>query len=287
MSTVENSNWQWSADAPPQIGYAWVPSDGGEWVAGFSPAFEERDLGVVDASDGALGVAHLRAVGSASPATGWHCHDLEFELFYVLQGTVKVETANGDHYLLGPGATMESTAGCWRNMREISSDFECLQICAPARRDVTSADQPPEAEAPQSAPVFTFDTDEAYVTGAGPRTFFRYRDLGTAASTDGRIHVHVVRANAPGAGTGWHYHTMAQWFLVLGGRGHIRFEDHPDQPLGYLDAMCIGRGPSMRHNVGPIDGDYGVIEICVPSEYDTISVARPEGGAAPPEGGID
>ena len=43
--------------------------------------------------------------------------------------------------------------------------------------------------------------------------------------------------------------------------------------------MCVGRGPHMRHNVTNFSGDYAVLEMCVPAEYDTIAVDAPEGAA--------
>jgi len=39
------------------------------------------------------------------------------------------------------------------------------------------------------------------------------------------------------------------------------------------DSMCIGSGPTQRHNVAPFSGDYAVLEMCVPAEYETIGSA--------------
>jgi len=116
--------------------------------------------------------------------------------------------------------------------------------------------------------------------GAGPRAFFKYRDLGMREATAGRIHTHVVRATGePGEGTDWHYHSMAQWFMIVGGTSDIRVEDKPRQTLIVGDTMCIGAGPRMRHNVAPFSGDYAVLEMCVPAEYETVAVDPPEGAA--------
>jgi hypothetical protein len=77
---------------------------------------------------------------------------------------------------------------------------------------------------------------------------------------------------------------MAQWFWILGGSAVIRVEDMPEWELVEGDAMCIGYGERMRHNVAPLTGDYAVLEMCVPAEYDTIAVPPPEGSAPPREG---
>jgi mannose-6-phosphate isomerase-like protein (cupin superfamily) len=131
-------------------------------------------------------------------------------------------------------------------------------------------------------PIYTHDGDDQYRRGDGPRAFFLYRDLATRGSTGDRIHFHIVRATEAGLGTGWHYHTMSQWFMVIGGHADISVEDHPKQPLGRGDAMCIGSGPQMRHNVTDFSSDYLVLEMCIPADYDTIAVDRPEGGAGTP-----
>jgi quercetin dioxygenase-like cupin family protein len=90
--------------------------------------------------------------------------------------------------------------------------------------------------------------------------------------------MHVVQATGqPGEGTGWHYHSMAQWFMILRGRSDIRVETRPRQPLNVGDTMCIGAGPQMRHNVAPYSGDYSVLEMCIPAEYETTAVDPPEG----------
>src|SRR5690606_8170998 len=112
---------------------------------------------------------------------------------------------------------------------------------------------------------YSNDDFENYELGNGPRKFFYYRDLGTKEQTDGRIHLHLVQATEPGAGTGWHYHSMAQWFMILRGTSTIAVEDHTYQPLVRGDAMCVGRGPDMRHNVAPFSRDYVVLEMCVPA----------------------
>ena len=87
----------------------------------------------------------------------------------------------------------------------------------------------------------THDSRDRYFAGAGPRAFFEYRDTGTRAATDERIHIHVVHATGTAVeeGTGWHYHTMAQWFMVLDGAADIRIEDGPRKHLNHLVATLL------------------------------------------------
>lgn len=296
MSIVSDVTWTtgWNASEPPQIGHVSVPVGQGAWKEGAQAGFEYRDLRLADASGGLLGAKHIQTTaGSAAKASGWQCHDLDFEFFYVLDGLIKIETLEGDNYVLCKGS-----AGChpplyWHRIYDVSDDFECVYITAPATfatiRDRDAA-LPPRAAMLRAdrKPTYTFESENAYKMGAGPRPFFKYRDFGTSTMTDRRLHIHVVRANGEaGVGTGWHYHSMAQWFLILGGWSYIRLENNPKVKLEYLDSMCLGRGPSMRHNVAPYSGDYAVLEMCVPAEYDTIAVPPPEDADAPPEGAAD
>jgi uncharacterized cupin superfamily protein len=283
---VPGEGWQtgWTPEVPPEIGYVSVPADSGAWLSGLWPGYEYRDLGLAGVSKGVFGAAHVRTAAGVS-ATGRHCHDADFEFFYVLQGSLTIETEAGERVTLGPGAT-----GCHPRLYghdevEASDDLEYVRITSPAEPRTLAGRG--KSSAGESKAVYTHDTPDSYVVGNGPRKFFRYRDLGTRDFTDGRIHIHVVRAGAPAAGTGWHYHSMAQWFMILGGSSVIRVEDQSKVTLGPVDAMCLGRGPHMRHNVAPFSGDYAVLEMCVPSEYETVAVPPPENADSPPEGALE
>jgi quercetin dioxygenase-like cupin family protein len=286
MSTMETWKTGWTAEEPLEIGYTDVPHDGGTWERGLRPHFEYRDLGLAAVTGGKLTAMHIRTVpGAGEMRSDWHCHDLDFQFFYVVKGSITIETAHGETHTLGPGDTGYHPPLYFHREYDVSPDYEVVEITAPAEADTfTGRDAPlPERAAgldPERRPVYTFERPESYELGAGPRKFFKYRDLGTRGPTGGRIHLHLVRATGrPGDGTGWHYHSMAQWFMIVGGRGEIRVEQRPRQPLEPGDTMCIGAGPQMRHNVGPFSGDYAVLEMCVPAEYETVAVDAPEGSA--------
>jgi quercetin dioxygenase-like cupin family protein len=289
MSTVAPHQWTngWTAANPPKIGHTSAPADSGEWETGLRPHLQYRDIGIEEATGGLFSGKHIRvAEGGAGTATDWHCHDLDLQFFYILKGSIKIETEHGEVHTLGPGATGCVPGLYWHRESEFTADYELIEITTPGNgKTITGRDSPlPREVDPNARPVYTHDGPDQYTLGAGPRKFFQYRDLGVREMTDGRIHIHIVKATEPGAGTGWHYHTMAQWFMVLTGNSFIRVEDGPLIPINPLDAMCIGSGPEMRHNVAPFSGDYSVLEMCIPAEYDTIAVPVPEGAAAPPEG---
>jgi quercetin dioxygenase-like cupin family protein len=278
MSGNATADWAtgWTAAEPLQLEYAWAPRDGGEWADSAHGGLEARDLGLAAASGGKMGVNHLRAKAGAARDEDPIAHAVDFEYLYVLAGSITIEPDGGEPVTLGPDDTVQLPRGARHRRTGVSDDFEAVEIVAPAVYE-TTRDADVEAA---GEPLFTFEGPDAYTLGDGPRKFFNYRDLGTRGPTADRIHLHCVKATGtPGEGTGWHYHSMAQWFMILGGQGHIRVEDGPDIELNRIDAMCIGSGPQMRHNVAPFSGDYAVLEMCVPAAYETIAVDRPEGAA--------
>ena len=290
MSTHSGTQWTsgWTVDDPARIGYVSVGKDEGTWT-GRGSGLEVRDLGLGDASDGAIGCQHIRATDSPIDSGDWHCYDLDFEFFYMLAGTMTMENQEGEITEFGPGGAGYHPGLYWHRTHSISADAEIVRITSPARGErFDGRDTPlPERAAaldPSRTAVYSHDVDENYELGAGPRKFFKYRDLGTRIPTEERIHLHVVRATEPGAGTGWHYHSMAQWFMIVGGESWIRVEDNPTKHIAFGDSMCIGSGEHQRHNVAPFSGDYAVLEMCVPAEYDTIAVPTPEGADTAPEG---
>jgi quercetin dioxygenase-like cupin family protein len=278
MTEKATTDWAtgWTAKEPLQLDYAWAPAGGGDWKESAHGGLEARDLGLDAASGGKMGVNHLRLPQGGSVDEDWIAHDVDFEYLYVLAGSITIEPEGGDPVVLRPDDTAYLPRFLRHRRSAASDDFEAVEIVAPAAYETTgSADVEAEGE-----PVFTFEGPDVYTLGDGPRKFFNYRDLGTRGPTDERIHLHVVRATGtPGEGTGWHYHSMAQWFMILGGSSHIRVEDGPDIELNRIDAMCIGSGPHMRHNVAPFSADYAVLEMCVPATYETVAVDKPEGAA--------
>jgi quercetin dioxygenase-like cupin family protein len=281
--TAINTDWRsgWTASQPAYVGYAWAPNSGGDYRAA-DDGLLHRDLGLDAASDGRIGCERVR-LASGQQVGDWRRLDVDFDFLYVLRGTIEIETADGQHVVLGTGGCAVQPGHTAYRYTHATSDLDAVHVTSPARYELLRGEAALAASVmPERPGVFTHDSDDQYKRGDGPRAFFLYRDLGTRAVTEGRIHFHVVRATEPGLGTGWHYHTMSQWFMVIGGSANISVEDHPKQPLGWGDAMCVGSGEHMRHNVTDFSSDYLVLEMCVPADYATIATDRPEGGAQTP-----
>jgi uncharacterized cupin superfamily protein len=49
---------------------------------------EYRDLGLAAATNGRIGVKHIRALKPMTEPTGWHWHDMTAHFLYVLRGSI-------------------------------------------------------------------------------------------------------------------------------------------------------------------------------------------------------
>ena len=64
-------------------------------VKGRREFFKYRDLGVADASDGAMRAQVMMASQGMSRPTGWHYHECDGQLVYVLKGWVDLQFEDG------------------------------------------------------------------------------------------------------------------------------------------------------------------------------------------------
>lgn len=103
-----------------------------KWKAGLRSYFQYRDLGFVEATNGKVLAHVIRAVEPCSGPGGYHSHDVEFQMNYVLRGWTRVEFDDvgevrfeaGDSWYQGPNIKHE--------VLEFSDDFEVLEIVMPA-----------------------------------------------------------------------------------------------------------------------------------------------------------
>jgi mannose-6-phosphate isomerase-like protein (cupin superfamily) len=108
----------------------------------------------------------------------------------------------------------------------------------------------------------------------GLRAYFAYRDLGMAKASGGRVQAHVIKPVGGGSkGPGdLHYHTLDfQMVYVLKGRAKVWFEDIGEVTLEA--GSCMYQKPDIHHRVLEYSDDYTVIEITLPAEFPTVTVA--------------
>jgi len=242
------------------------------WTPGPAQGERQRDLKLGASSRGLMQARHvavdqaLRSVSLAEPVA----RDSGFGLFYLLKGSAVFRTPAGETLALAPGDCIHQPGLRTRNTVDLAAGSEYMEMSIPESEALRALYPEGLVTAGwRDRPYLDRDRPEAYVAGNGPRKFFSYRDLGIAETTARGIHIHVVKvvADAPG-GTGWHYHTMSQIFLILSGWADLAVKGHGTTRMAADDAMCIGAGTD--HNVPDLSRDYALIEVCMPADYDTV-----------------
>jgi quercetin dioxygenase-like cupin family protein len=100
---------------------------------GLRSFFEYRDLGILDATDGAV-VAHvIRAIPGAPALSERHHHDVTFQLVYVLKGWIRFNYEGVGDVLLEPGSCVHQPPGIRHTELGHSDDLELLEIVMPGR----------------------------------------------------------------------------------------------------------------------------------------------------------
>ena len=119
---------------------------------------------------------------------------------------------------------------------------------------------------------------DARFEDGGLRSFFRYRDLGIAQATGGRVMAQVIRAKTAHDGSaGWHRHTLDfQMYYVT--RGWIKFAYEGVGEVLAEVGSCVHQPPGIRHVEIAHSEDLELVEITLPAEFATAEVAPPEAG---------
>ena len=107
----------------------------------------------------------------------------------------------------------------------------------------------------------------------GLRSYFAYRDLGMAEATGGKLRAHVIRPAGPCRGPGdLHQHELDfQMVYVLKGWARVHFDGVGE--VRFEPGSCMYQEPGIRHRVLEYSDDYTVIEITVPADFETVSIA--------------
>src|SRR6201999_4179474 len=188
----------WSADRPLALDANVVFARDAGWQSGLRPYLRYRDLGLAQASGGRLGAQRLRAREELS--RDWHHHVLDFQFFYVIAGSIAIETPR-ERRVLGPGDSACHPSGMWHREAVLSDDYEVIEITGPAvvetiteQQAATHADAGEEVRRLRG--VYAHEREQDYQPGAGAERFIRFRDLGTSAPSAGRIRTQMIRPAA-------------------------------------------------------------------------------------------
>ena len=114
----------------------------------------------------------------------------------------------------------------------------------------------------------------------GLRDFFKYRDLGIAGATQGKVLAQLVRANsAPEKGTGWHYHG-AEFHMVLMLKGWAKFM-YEDRETLVAAGDCVHQRPGIVHYLFDYSPDMEYLEVVGPADFTSLEVKGPCAVPAP------
>ena len=111
----------------------------------------------------------------------------------------------------------------------------------------------------------------------GRRTFFKYRDLGVTAASNGWMRAQLTTAiTGMTKPTGWHYHVCdGQFVYVLKGWVDLEFED--GQKLRLQDGESLYIPGGLRHNETATSEALEILEVSVPADMGTVAVEAPPG----------
>jgi mannose-6-phosphate isomerase-like protein (cupin superfamily) len=95
---------------------------------------EYRELSVGRVSDGSVGIRHLRSTAPFESGTGWHWHDMDVHVVYVLKGRITYRFDGSDEkVLVRAGDCITQPAGVPHDVVDRSDDLELLEITLPQR----------------------------------------------------------------------------------------------------------------------------------------------------------
>ena len=128
-----------------------------------------------------------------------------------------------------------------------------------------------DAKFPKGKLHITHDRDATWDRGL--RAYFEYRDLGVAKATRGRVMAQVIRPYGDRLKGDEHYHVLDfQMVYVLEGWARVWFDDGIGE-VKLEKGSCMYQQPGIRHRVLEYSGDYTVIEITMPAEFETVQTA--------------
>ncbi len=113
----------------------------------------------------------------------------------------------------------------------------------------------------------------------GRRSFFKYRELGVTAASDGWMRAQLTSAiTGMTRPTGWHYHVCeGQFVYTLKGWVELEFADGTRCRLEAGDSCFIPGGTP--HNEIRTSDDLEILEVSVPAAMSTVPCEPPAAGA--------
>ena len=121
---------------------AYVTPETAEVVKGRRDFFSYLELGVTEASNGAMRAQIMRASQGMSQPTGWHYHECDQQFIHMLKGWVDLEFEDGRKIRLKAGDSMMIPGGLRHNETATADEMEILEVSVPARLGTVPCDPP-------------------------------------------------------------------------------------------------------------------------------------------------
>ncbi len=111
-------------------------------VKGRREFFTYRDLGVADASAGALRAQVMKSSQGMSRPTGWHYHECDGQFVYILKGWVDLQFEDGRTLRVEEGDSLFIPGFLRHNEIRTSQEMEILEVSLPGTMGTTPCDPP-------------------------------------------------------------------------------------------------------------------------------------------------
>ena len=112
---------------------------------GLRSCFEYRDLGI-DEATGGRAMAHIvRAKPGAHAGFGWHKHELDFQIYYVLKGWVEFDYEGVGRVRSEAGSCVHQPPGIRHAEVAHSDDLEILEVTLPGEFETAETEAPRQA----------------------------------------------------------------------------------------------------------------------------------------------
>lgn len=102
------------------------------WAEGLRTYLSYRGLGIKEATDGKVMAQVIRANEPCSGPMGYHYHDLEFQMNYLIKGSARIYLEDIGEIHVEAGDVWYQAPNVKHEVLEYSDDFEVLEITMPA-----------------------------------------------------------------------------------------------------------------------------------------------------------
>ena len=103
-----------------------------KFESGLRGFFEYKNLGIEEATSGNFGANVIRAVKGKHANGEWHYHKVDFQMVYILKGTVKFEYKGHGEFTFYPGDVIYQPPEIHHREIEHSDDLELIEITSPS-----------------------------------------------------------------------------------------------------------------------------------------------------------